>query len=171
MRIFPGQWFSICDQRENSWKGNFVNRIIYDGIFFFLLYFWLMYYQSIRWEREGISIIFINFWHFRNIEVIFMVDNFEDNVTDPWYFNLRNFFLPYTGIIWIMRDGIQGIFGSIVHTVIILEDIKCFMKGFTLNFVLILYNRLVIEKKVESFHFIPSFLNTRRFKLAYYYVL
>lgn len=70
-----------------------------------------------------------------------------------------------------MRDGIQGIFRSIVHTVIILEDIKYFMKGFTLNFVLILYNRLVIEKKVESFHFIPSFLNTRRFKLAYYYVL
>lgn len=52
-----------------------------------------------------------------------------------------------------------------------MEDIKYFMKGFTLNFVLILYNRLVIEKKVESFHFIPSFLNTRRFKLAYYYVL
>ena len=100
--IIPARCESFLASGSRSvTKGKIVEREIlwielFTMEFFFLLYFWLMYYQSIRWEREGISIIFINFWHFRNIEVIFMVDNFENNVTDPWYFNLRNFFLPYT---------------------------------------------------------------------------
>lgn len=92
MRIFPGQWFSTC---ESSVKGKIIEKFCVNRIICILM-------MEFCFGGAGslFAIICFNFWHFEDIEAIFMV------------INSKIMLLVHDILIWksfvVLYGGLQG---------------------------------------------------------------